>query len=77
MPCRLNASQIRHPFGVPLARLPSSSSTARNTVYPLLAAHPSTDACGLHWPPDATRQALWAGVRLQYQRVSIRAQPAV
>jgi hypothetical protein len=29
IPWALKASQIRQPFGVPLARLPSSSSTAR------------------------------------------------
>lgn len=29
MPCALNASQMRQAFGVPLARLPSSSSAAR------------------------------------------------
>ncbi len=54
MPCALNASQIRQAFGVPLARLPSSSSAATKTVYQLVAPQPLTVADGLHWPPLCT-----------------------
>src|SRR5690242_18419615 len=77
MPCALNASQMRQPFGVPLVRLPSSSSAARNTVYQLFEPQPSMLADGLHWPPLAMRYALLLGVRLPYQMRSISLQPCV
>src|SRR5687767_1227227 len=77
MPWALKASQIRHPFGVPFERLPSSSSTARYTVYQLDAPQPFTTADGLHCPPDATWYALLVGVRLSYQIESMVAHPAV
>src|SRR6185312_13137176 len=55
MPWALKASQIRQALGVPLARLPSSSSAVRNTVYQLVEPQPSTTAAGLHLPPETTR----------------------
>src|SRR5262245_258805 len=75
IPCASNAAQMRQALGVPFARLPSSSSTGRYTVYQLVAAHPSTDADGLQVPPEASRYALLLGVRLPYQMSSISAQP--
>ena len=77
MSCALNASQMRHAFGVPSARLPLSSSAARNTVYQLLEPQPSIAALTLHWPPEVMRYALLLGTRLPYQMRSISCQPWV
>ena len=75
MPCASNASQMRHALGVPSARLPLSSSAARNTVYQLFAPQPSIAALMLHWPPEVMRYALLLGTRLPYQMRSISCQP--
>jgi hypothetical protein len=42
---------MRQALGVPLARLPSSSSAGRKTVYQLVAAQPSIEALALQVPP--------------------------
>ena len=54
MPWAEKASQMRQALGVPLARLPSSSSAGRKTVYQLVAAQPSTLALALQVPPLVT-----------------------
>src|SRR3954467_10052605 len=54
MPWALKASQLRQALGVPLARLPASSSAGRNTVYQLVAPQPLAVAAGLHLPPAVT-----------------------
>ncbi len=70
-PCRLRAAKIWHECGVPLARLPSSSSAARRVRNREPAAQPSeVQGTVAVWQTKAAE----AVGRLTYQRRSVTAQ---
>ncbi len=72
MPWRLNAANSAPPFGVPLSRLPSSSSTARMVLH----SEPVSQPFDVQVPLAVQTKAAVAVERDRYQRRSVTDQAA-